>query len=88
MFSEAQFTAQKLKNGTPMVKAVIFTLDNQVGLNRLPSVSPIDEIYVLTTDKLTIDLTTTVNFVKDIREYIDEAKNRSEPVIPGNLLNP
>ena len=88
MFSEAQFTAQKLKNGTPSVKAVIFTLDNQVGLSKLPSVSPIDEIYVLATDKITVDITTAVSFVKDVKKYIDEAKERSEPSIPGKLLNP
>ena len=47
MFNEAQFSAQKLKNGTPDVKIFILTERNEIGLDKLPSQSPIDEVFVI-----------------------------------------
>jgi hypothetical protein len=88
MFSEAQFTAQKLKSGTPAVKALIVTFSNEVDEKKLPSVSPIDEIYVLTTDGITVDEDTTCNFVKDVKRYLGKASTELSIKIPGKLLHP
>lgn len=88
MFSEAQFTAQKLKSGTPAVKALIVTFSNEVDEKKLPSVSPIDEIHVLTSDGITVDEDTACSFVKDVKGYLGKASAERSIKIPGKLLHP
>jgi len=47
MFSEAQFTAQKLKQGAPNVRTYIVAETNEVKIAQIPSDSPIIQVYIL-----------------------------------------
>lgn len=87
MFSEGQFTAQKLKNGTPNVKVYIFTERNEVGLNNLPSQSPIDEIFVIRENEPEIDYKTVYDFFRVVQLEIQNAKKENNIKLPGRLLN-
>lgn len=87
MFSEAQFTAQKLKNGTPSVKVYIFTEKNQVGLDKLPSQSPIDEIFVIRQDKNKIQSDVIYDFFLEVSNVLKIASSKEEIELPGRLLN-
>ena len=87
MFSEGQFTAQKLKNGTPNVKVYIFTERNEVGLSNLPSQSPIDEVFVIKENETAIDYKVVYDFFKVVRFEIQNAKRENNIKLPGRLLN-
>lgn len=69
MFSEAQFTAQKLKGGAPEVKVFIIAERNEIDINQLPSQSPVDQIYILR-DKLDSPIEAEV-----VWEFFNEVKS-------------
>ncbi|MDD1673504.1 MAG: hypothetical protein LUP99_03740 [Methanomicrobiales archaeon] len=49
MFSEAQFTAMKMKQGSPNVKIYVISEENQIKIEEIPSKgqTPLDQIYVI-----------------------------------------
>lgn len=47
MFSEAQFTAQKLKQGAPNVRIYVVAETNEVKKEQIPSQSPVNQVYIL-----------------------------------------
>lgn len=49
MFSEAQFTAQKMKQGSPNVRVYVVAEENQVDKNEIPTKgrTPVDQIYII-----------------------------------------
>lgn len=51
MFSEAQFTAQKLKQGAPNVRTYIIAETNEVKIEQIPSQSPITQVFIARKDK-------------------------------------
>lgn len=87
MFSEGQFTAQKLKNGTPNVKVYIFTERNEIKLDNLPSQSPIDEVFVIKENNPEIDYKVVYDFFKVVQSEIQNARRENNIKLPGRLLN-
>jgi hypothetical protein len=49
MFSESQFTAQKMKQGSPNVRVYVVAEQNQIDINEIPTKgqTPIDQIYII-----------------------------------------
>lgn len=87
MFSEAQFTAQKLKGGAPEIKVFVIAETNAIDVNQLPSQSPVDQIYILR-EKVSSPIEPTV-----VWELFNEVKQAIEMVsleriikLPGKLL--
>lgn len=87
MFSEGQFTAQKLKNGTPNVKVYIFTERNEIKLDNLPSQSPIDEVFVIKENNPEIAYKVVYDFFKVVQSEIQNARRENNIKLPGRLLN-
>lgn len=86
MFNETQFTAQKLKSGTPNVKFYIITERNEVGIESIPSQSPVDEIYVIKHNLAKIDKNIIYEFFIDIHNIIRYSTKKKEIELPGKLL--
>ncbi|MFW6270580.1 MAG: Bpu10I family restriction endonuclease [Bacillota bacterium] len=89
MYSEAQFSAQKIKNGTPDAKTYIIMETNDVALGKYSPQSPIDELYVLRekSDK-NISKEVTYTFFKELHEDIKQVNKLNEIKLPGKILNP
>ncbi|RKZ27972.1 hypothetical protein DRQ36_11070 [bacterium] len=87
MFNEAQFSAQKLKSGTPGVKVYILAERNEVGLDKLPTRSPVDEIFIIRQDGEKIDESVVYDFFKEVHKAIKGAIIKEEIKLPGRLLN-
>lgn len=87
MLSGVQFTAQKIKGGTPRVAFFVIAERNEVGLDEIPSESPIDQIYILRDGgEDPVDSQTVWEFfceVKSVLERVDMAKVIK---LPGKLL--
>lgn len=49
MFSESQFTAQKMKQGSPNVRVYVVAERNEIDINEIPTKgqTPIDQIFVI-----------------------------------------
>jgi hypothetical protein len=87
MFSGAQFTAQKLKGGTPRVRVLMITETNQVKLSEIPSETPIDQIYVLRDGAGDpIDYGTVWEFFCDVTAATKRATFGQVIKLPGKLL--
>lgn len=87
MLSGAQFTAQKLKGGTPRVKVFVLTERNEVDLREIPSESPIDQIYVLRDgqdDPITINVVE--DFFSEVKIALERATKQQIINLPGRLL--
>lgn len=87
MFSEAQFTAQKLKNGTPGVRVFVLTEKNEVALDKLPSQTPVDEIFVIRKPKPQIDEAVVWDFFQEVSRTIKRVAIEDTIRLPGRLLN-
>lgn len=87
MFSEAQFTAQKLKNGTPDVRVFVLTEKNEVALDKLPSQTPVDEIFVIRKPKPQIDEVVVWDFFQEVSRTIKRVAIEDTIRLPGRLLN-
>ncbi len=87
MFSEAQFTAQKLKNGTPDVRVFVLTEKNEVALDKLPSQTPVDEIFVIRRPKPHIDESVVWDFFQEVSRTIKRVAIEDTIRLPGRLLN-
>lgn len=87
MLSGAQFTAQKIKGGTPRVAFFVIAERNEVSLDEIPSESSIDQIYILRDGgDAPVDSQTVWDFfceVKSVLERVDMAKVIK---LPGKLL--
>lgn len=87
MFSEAQFTAQKLKGGSPGIKVFVIAETNQIDIRQLPSQSPIDQIYILR-EKVGSPVDTQVvwEFFNEVRSNIEKVSMERILKLPGKLL--
>ncbi|RCW46655.1 MULTISPECIES: Bpu10I family restriction endonuclease [unclassified Halanaerobium] len=89
MYSEAQFSAQKIKNGTPNAKTYIIMETNEVALDKYSPQSPIDELYVLRKETgKNISKEITYTFFKELHEDIRQVNKLNEIILPGKILNP
>lgn len=89
MYSEAQFSAQKLKNGTPNVKVYVLMERNEVAIDKYSSQSSIDELYVLREDmKSPIDKEVVNNFFNDLYKDIKKLNKANSINLPGKILYP
>ena len=90
MFSEAQFTAQTLKKGSPNVRVFILSETNQVALSEIPSQTPIDQFFALRggkgDEKKPIDLNVLWDFFEEIRRAIRRTTEITERKLPGKLI--
>ena len=87
MFSGAQFTAQKLKGGTPRVKVLMIAERNEVSLNEIPSETPIDQIYILRDGADDpIDPETVWDFFCEVKATLERATLGQVVKLPGKLL--
>ena len=68
MFSEAQFTAQKLKQGTPNVKVYVLAGYSGIDQNEVPNKgqTPIDQVYLIGDTRVKVDENAIYDFFKDI----------------------
>jgi hypothetical protein len=85
MFNEAQFTASILKQGTPNVKVYVFAIRNEIGLDQIPSTSPLDEVFIVSGDGK-IDEDTVYDFYREIAEAISRIKEEALITLPGRLF--
>jgi len=87
MLSGAQFTAQKLKGGTPRVKVFVITERNEVDLKEIPSESSIDQIYVVRDggDK-PIASDVVWDFFSEVKVALERATKEQIIKLPGRLL--
>ena len=87
MFSEAQFTAQKIKKGAPNVKVYVVSEENQVGLNQIPSQTPVNQVFILRKNRTSeIDLETVWDFFEEIKYNLKDLKEGKITELPGRLL--
>ncbi len=90
MFSEAQFTAQTLKRGSPNVKVFVLSEVNQVALEEIPSQTPIDQYFALRggkgDDGKEIDPDVLMDFFTEIKETIRKTTELKVRKIPGKLI--
>lgn len=87
MFSEAQFTAQKLKGGSPGIKVFVIAETNQIDIRQLPSQSPVDQIYILR-QKIGSPIEPRVawEFFNEVRVVIEKVSMERILKLPGKLL--
>lgn len=83
MFSEAQFTAQKMKQGSPNVRVFVLTEENQIDIHELPTKgqTPLDQIYVIR-DRTTRQLSSDAVF-----EFYYEVKSILEQLRQDTVIN-
>jgi hypothetical protein len=83
MFSEAQFTAQKMKQGSPNVRVYVLTEENQIDVNEIPTKgqTPIDQIFVIR-DKTTQQISSDAVF-----EFYCEVKSVLEQIRRDTIIN-
>jgi len=90
MFSEAQFTAQTLKKGSPNVRVFILSETNQVALDEIPSQTPIDQFFAIRGGKgaenKPIDLDVLWDFFEEVRSVIRRTTEITERKLPGKLI--
>lgn len=87
MFSGAQFTAQKLKGGTPRVKVFMVTERNEVNLREIPSDSPIDQIFVLRNGGPNpVDFNTIWDFFCEVKDGLKRITHEQLITLPGKLF--
>jgi hypothetical protein len=85
MFNEAQFTASILKQGTPNVKVYVLAIRNEIGLDQIPSTSPLDEVFIVSGDG-EIDKDTVYDFYREIAEGLSRIKEETLITLPGRLF--
>jgi hypothetical protein len=87
MFSEAQFTAQTIKKGSPNVRVYILSERNEIALDEIPSQTPLDQYYVLREDwESRIDLDTLYDFFIEIRNAIRMTSEKVERKGWGKMI--
>jgi len=87
MFSEAQFTAQKLKGGSPRIKVFVIAERNEIDINQLPSQSPVDQIYVLRGRRSSpIEPQVVWEFFSEVKDAIRKVSMERVIKLPGKLL--
>ncbi len=87
MFSEAQFTAQKLKGGSPGIKIFVIAETNEIAIEQLPSQSPVDQVYILREAvSCPIDAEVVWDFFKAISDVLDKISMEQLVKLPGKLL--
>ena len=88
MFSEAQFTAQKLKQGSPNVSVFVFSEENQVDKREIPSKgqTPVDQIFIIEDASGKISNKAIYEFFKEVREGIIKATRKNLILDVGKIL--
>jgi hypothetical protein len=84
MFSEAQFTAQKIKQGAPNVKVFVIAEVNEVGLGQIPAQSPVDQVYILRKNwDSSISSAILYQIVKDAKRALEKIEQAGSTTFPG-----
>ncbi|MEA3460148.1 MAG: Bpu10I family restriction endonuclease [Chloroflexota bacterium] len=87
MLSGAQFTAQKVKGGTPRVAFFVMAERNEVNLGEIPSETPIDQIYILRDGQDNpVDSQTVWEFFCEVRGVLERTSKAKIISLPGKLL--
>lgn len=89
MFSESQFTAQKLKQGSPNVRVYVLSEENQVDPKEIPSKgqTPVDQIYIIREEgRGKIDADAVYEFFTEVRDNIIKATKQNIINLKGKLL--
>jgi len=88
MFSEAQFTSQRLKQGTPNVKVYILTGYSGISQNEVPSKgqTPIDQVYLIGDTRIKVDENAVYDFFRDISKDLIKITKLVEINKVGKLI--
>ena len=88
MFNESQFTAQKLKQGSPNVKVYVVSEENQIDLDEIPSKgqTPIDQVFIIRNERGNIDSDAVYEFFLEVKDGINKATKQSVFNLKGKLL--
>lgn len=88
MFSEAQFTAQKLKQGTPNVKVYILSGYSGISKNEIPNKgqTPIDQIFLIGDTRTKIDKNAIWEFFQEVKEDLLQVTTEIKINDVGKLL--
>lgn len=87
MFSEAQFTAQSLKNGTPDVRVYVISETNQIATDEIPSQTPMDQYYVLKAKESDpIAPSVMVEFFNEVRQIVKNIMQLNLKSPPGKMI--
>lgn len=89
MFSEAQFTAQKLKQGSPNVKVYVVSEKNRVDKGEIPfkGQTPVDQIYIIRNEGSgKIDDDAVYNFFSEIKSALNKMTKKNIIQSTGKLL--
>lgn len=84
MFSEAQFTAQKIRQGSPNARAYILAERNEVEIDQIPSQSPVNQVYILREKYGTpIDAGVFIKFYNDVTAALQQIIETKAVLFPG-----
>lgn len=91
MFNEAQFSAQKLKQGSPNVRTFIIAGRNEIDKLEIPikGQTPIDQIFIIGGDGTThieVDHDAILEFYHEVREILQNFSNLRNIPNTGKLL--
>lgn len=89
MFSEAQFTAQKMKQGSPNVRVYVVAEENQVDKNEIPTKgrTPVDQIYIIRGNpKNPISETSVYELFSDIKSDLEHLTVDTEIKEIGRMI--
>ncbi len=87
MFSEAQFTAQTIKRGSPNVRVYVLSERNEIALDEIPAQTPIDQYFVLRKDwESPIDFDVLFDFFIEIRNALKKTSKKLENKGWGRMI--
>jgi len=87
MLSGAQFTAQKIKGGTPRVAFFVIAERNEGNLDEIPSETSIDQICIMRDgENDPIDLQTVWDFFCEVKGVLERTSKAKIVSLPGKLL--
>lgn len=89
MFSESQFTAQKMKQGSPNVKVYVISEQNQIDIKEIPSKgqTPLDQIYIIRGNPTNpLNKTTIFDFFTEIKKSLENIGKEIAFMGTGQLI--
>ena len=89
MLSEAQFTAQKMKQGSPNVKVYCVSERNEIDVNEVPTKgrTPLDQIFIIrgkTTNPVSTDAV--FDFFNEIKSALEKLSREAIRIEIGGIL--
>jgi hypothetical protein len=89
MFSESQYTAQKMKQGSPNVRVYCVAERNEIDLNEIPTKgqTPLDQIFIIRgKEKNPINDEAILTFFKEVRDALKKLSKDTERNEFGGIL--